>query len=343
LATVTSDAKKRTASAIFIRALLRLRSHQRDCGAVLRQLREKPDCPTNIVTSLAPQKTDTLVRPAMTPEEQAKIERDRRRREALLLALLLLFGRQAMIHARAAIRVGADPVAAAADAIMGRGNAPAHVQHHGLATRATPLLQDAFAAGFATGIAQGGGTDGIAVLPTGATQYVFDYAATLQRKTAEAVRRVTGEALDNAHAAGLGTVATMGAVSDAFKTNGLHVDNPTGFEAAAERAVVTVRGSGQWGGWHVPNLLKMITGFRHHTIEDGRETEICHERAGLTLPVDDPYWLSNVPALHWGCRSLLGPVFGEQRWTVAYPVSIAAPGFGIAPVLFFGLPIGRAA
>ena len=280
----------------------------------------------------------------MTPQEQAKIEHDRRRREALLLKLLLAFGRQSLIHARSAIRVGADPVEAASQVISGAGLfAPPHVQHEGLATRAEPLLRETYAAGFQNGIEQGGGTDGIAVLPTGSRQYVADYAATLAEKTAQAVRRTVQAAMDLAKEDGLSTAGTLAALSDAYKTAGLAPQNSFAFEAAAERAIVTVRGGGQWAGWHVENLVKTITGFRHFSTLDAVTTEICTERDGLTLPIDDPYWLVNVPSLHWNCRSLLGPVFGEQSWSTAYPQTIAAPGFGIAPALFFGLPIGRAA
>lgn len=276
----------------------------------------------------------------MTPEEQLnidRIERDRRRREDLLLLLLLLFGGRALMHARSAIRVGVDPVAAAIAAITGGS----HVDGPPLAERLTPLLAETYQ----RGLWRAGKMADVTVDPKEfGGGFASEDARTLASKTATAVGRVTAQAIADARAAGWNTAKTLDGLSTAFRTSGMHADNPYAWKAASARAVVTGYGAGMFAGAYHPTIADRITGFVHRSILDERTSEICIDRDGFSRPKDDPYWLTNIPALHWHCRSVVLPVYTwmRMRWSTGYPILPPDPGFGAAPPILFGVPLRAA-
>lgn len=51
---------------------------------------------------------------------------------------------------------------------------------------------------------------------------------------------------------------------------------------------------------------------RFMAVLDSRTSEICSERDGTVLPADDPFWDSNNPPLHRGCRSTIITLDPEQ-------------------------------
>lgn len=273
-------------------------------------------------------------------EQLQQIERDRRRREALLLLILLGFSERALAHARAAVRVGADPVQSASDVIA--GNPSLHLR--GLQAGLVDLLKEVYFAGvWRAGITVGVMLDVDRTAPV--PPHVAAAASELAIRTADAVRRIASIALAQARTDGLRTSQVVTTLGAAWRAAGMHRDNPYALEAAAERAVVTGFGAGMWDGWHAPEVVDVVVGFTHRTILDGRETEICHERAGYQRPRDDAYWLENWPSLHWGCRSIILPERKVPKggWSTGYPINSAEPGFGRAPATAFGVRVGRAA
>lgn len=68
--------------------------------------------------------------------------------------------------------------------------------------------------------------------------------------------------------------------------------------------------------------------FRHISVLDGRTTQICRGADGATLPADHPYWQTHWPPLHYNCRSIIVPMFGEWEETEV-PWMNPDPGFGI--------------
>jgi len=273
----------------------------------------------------------------MTPDpDLARIERDRRRREELLLLLLLLYSTRALVHARSAVRVGANPADAAWAAIMGGS----HVDGPPLGDRLLPLLNEVYRGGLWRGALLIGETVDLHEPGIAIPSSIANAAAELAQKTGEAVRRVTTAAIASARQHGLGTGQTLTLLSEAFKAAGLHRDNSSRLETGVERAVVTGYGAGMWGAWHTPGAATKVFGFVHRTILDGRETEICHERAGFARPRDDPYWRENWPSLHFGCRSVIFPVMKAGPWSTGYPINSPDPGFGRAPATAFGVAVG---
>jgi hypothetical protein len=98
----------------------------------------------------------------------------------------------------------------------------------------------------------------------------------------------------------------------------------------AERAIVSASNAGML---HAAISGERDVMIRHHTVLDGNETEICHDRANLTLPASHAYWRNGgVPQLHWGCRSILMPAppgAEASEWLPSIPPMI---GFGFNPL-----------
>lgn len=277
----------------------------------------------------------------MTPEEQQqvdRIERDRRRREALLLLLLLGFSGRALQHARAAVRVGADPVEAAGDVITGN----AALSLRGLQPALLPLLTETYVAGIRRALAIVG-----VVLDVpddaGPTPDVAAAASELARRTADAVRRIAAVALQKARADGLGTSQILTALGEAWRAAGMHADNPFALEAAAERAIVGGFGGAMWSTWNDPDVRVRsgILGFVHRSILDNRTSNICIDRDALRLPWWHSYWLRGISPLHWRCRSVQLPVLDRHDWSTELPTVPVEAGFGYAPAFLYGLPVGR--
>jgi hypothetical protein len=102
-------------------------------------------------------------------------------------------------------------------------------------------------------------------------------------------------------------------------------------DLGAERAVVTAHNGGILAG---AAALDGVTGLAHRSVLDEVTTDICRERNGLMLPLDDPYWTSNVPALHYRCRSVLVPIVGDFTPSDWRPTVPPMAGFGAAPAGF---------
>lgn len=78
-------------------------------------------------------------------------------------------------------------------------------------------------------------------------------------------------------------------------------------------------------------------------IRDARQSPICRARSGIIRPKDDPFWSSNWPPLHHGCRSTVRPVTKyEMKWHGLTPTKELPPmpapqeGFGDFPHLQAG-------
>ncbi|MEM1672508.1 MAG: minor capsid protein [Archaeoglobaceae archaeon] len=78
-------------------------------------------------------------------------------------------------------------------------------------------------------------------------------------------------------------------------------------------------------------------------IRDARQSPICRARSGIIRPKGDPFWSSNWPPLHHGCRSTVRPVTRyEMKWYNLAPTKELPPmptpqkGFGDYPDLRAG-------
>lgn len=89
-----------------------------------------------------------------------------------------------------------------------------------------------------------------------------------------------------------------------------------------------------------PDLLAVRPFRQFDGIGDFRQTEICNERDGVTLPALDPWWLANWPPLHFMCRSQVRSLAAWEAEDadadmrvvpILPPTAEAQNGFGLAP------------
>jgi SPP1 gp7 family putative phage head morphogenesis protein len=267
----------------------------------------------------------------MTEEEKKQvdlIEKDRRIREhELLILLALLFG-TATRHAVSAVRLGHDPALAARNVVVGNRA----LELPGLAQPAAKLLSVTYIDGMRrasrmAGIAPGPRTP---EMPT----ELLDAQAAVAERVAEGMAQTLvtkiNDAVGESIQAGLGTKKIARAVRQAVVDGGYGADNPYLLKTVAERGIVDAHGAGMWNNWHDPQVADKLVGFKHVTVMDEGTTDICKCRNGFMRPKDDEYWETSWPALHWGCRSVILPLFKDHEWTLARPAIPPAPGFGWA-------------
>lgn len=253
-----------------------------------------------------------------------KIERARRRREDELLLMLLLLADDGRRDATVAIRHG-FPVQTVLQNTFDRA-VPAIVgsmidAHNDAAKRVSVMT----------------GED---IAPVDVTQLTAIYLPPA-REAAIAMTNRMFNAIAAAQNESTG-ISTRFLVRRAFDDAGYSRTNPTGLDAGAERAIVFASNVGLIAASSASGI---VTAIRHISVDDDQTTEICRDRIGLVLPIDDHYWYANIPQLHWRCRSIIIPVIGEFTASLSYPTIPPDPGFGVAPPgLLEGLKaIGRRA
>lgn len=267
----------------------------------------------------------------MTPEQQSQIdavERDRHKREAELLILLLLIFGKATSYAVNAVRLGHDPSQAARSVIVGN---PA-LDLPGMAPAAGNLLSVTYIEGMRRAARMAGKAPNAtaAEIPQELADFQARAAANMADGMAQTMTKKITDALADARQAGIGTAKTAKAVREAIAEAGYAEANPYLLESVAEVQVVAAHGAGMWNNWHDPHIAEHLVGFRHETVMDDGTTKICECRNEFARPKDDPYWKTNWCPLHWGCRSVILPLFREEEWTLAAPGVPPAPGFGWA-------------
>jgi SPP1 gp7 family putative phage head morphogenesis protein len=266
----------------------------------------------------------------VTDDEQKqaldRIEKDRRRREAELLALLLLLSDESEQHARFAIRTGNDSVSAARAVWLG----DLRIDQPGAAPVLAEAMADVNAAGFRRGTRLAGASAPVT------TPEDLDRLTTLYEPAARelAQRLWTGIELKLSpavlRAQGQGVRAMLREIGLAFDGAGVSKDHARTIEVNVERAVVREYNAGMFRA--VIDPKHHLIGFLHKSVLDDVTTTICRQRDGLKLAFDNPYWKTNFPPLHYGCRSVLMPLFGDTiRESTQLPTEPPADGFGLAP------------
>lgn len=274
----------------------------------------------------------------MTISEQQQIDAidaDRRNKEAILLALLLLLCEDAENAARAAIIAGGPIEAAIRTALAGIP---------GVRPGMAEVLKQGADAGYHAGI---GMADTLVPPPPIAgiagekkTPGIGGRLESDKSKTADAYKgQVDVDELTNAIVrrvmVALGVSPTSEDVGPAFDAAGASGDNQTLLIPVATTAVGAGYNPGLFFGWaDNPKVL----GLRFENPDDSATTKICRARIGVQLPKHHPWWKTSCPPCHWGCRSSLSALTSKFTMT-ANPPDLPAPatGFGFAPVGAFTL------
>lgn len=242
----------------------------------------------------------------MTPEQIAQLEADRRKREEELLLLLLLLSGY-IVRERAASEDAIRTILFAFGVNL-------------IAESMADMHLDAFRL----------------------------YAATLPDRD-ELIRQYTATAREAAEAMAVtmsqGVADAGGDVAEGLRLAGYSLSDANGIELGAERNLVLASNAGLFMGAAALFGIGAVTGLRHVSVLDDATTEICNERAFLQLRVDDPYWLSNFPSLHWNCRSIIVPLTGRFAVSGTLPTIPPLPGFGRMPDFVRAMirQVGRAA
>lgn len=261
-----------------------------------------------------------------------RVERERRRREDELLILLLAFMGTARVRATDAAVDGFDVATAIRNVIVGSSNRP------GVVNDIARTMAKAHADGFRR-VALAAGVRSVTRADAGTLADLIRLYEPQARAAAVAMAESLVERVRAALFNRGPDTTIRTAVADAFEADGFTRTNATAIDLATERAVVTAHSGGIFAAVRDRADLK-VTGIRHVSILDNNTTDICTERAGLSLPVDHPYWRNGgVPQLHWRCRSSLQPLFGEFTPSASLPVIPPMPGFGFGPLP----PFARAA
>lgn len=256
-----------------------------------------------------------------------RVERERRRREDELLILLLAFMGTARVRAISAAEDGFDVATAIRNVIVGNSNRP------GVAPDIARTMARAHADGFRR-VGLAAGVRSVSRSDAGPLAALIDLYIPQARAAALAmvdslVRRVFGAIATRPQ-----DVTIRKAITDAFDADGFSRTNASAIDLATERAVVAAHSNGSFAAITTRQDLN-VTGIEHISIIDEGTTDICRERHNLRLPVDDPYWVRNVPSLHWRCRSTLRPIFGDFTPSESLPLTPPMAGFGMNPLPLF--------
>lgn len=261
----------------------------------------------------------------MTDDQKInQVERDRKRREAELLALLLWITDDARKHARSALKLGVAPVAAADQVILGNPS----TDQPGGANAVSMAMKDAYEAGYKRVYrwASKKSSPDFSLL---ANQYYDSRASRVILSLSNKLGSVIAEGLSDIR----GINDSIRALNKALVDGGLSEKNDNYLALAAEQAIVSTYNEGMYAAYLTPEIKNDLRGFTHVSIVDPGTTNICRERDGFVRGIDDPYWLTNWPMLHFGCRSVVLPVYLDE-WDGDhgdYPTTEPMDGFGQAP------------
>lgn len=257
----------------------------------------------------------------MTADQQRQldlIEKDRRERERELLLLFLLLSDTARSYSMYALKLGHDPVAAIRSVFLGNPDLDLRGGIDGTAF----AMQEAYKGANDTA-SEIVGVEAKIVTPPRYTDAAREAIDRMIRPLASKIR----QAQDKARAQGLGAKATAKAVGEVFGKIGFTKDDPFLLDAVG----VSLINSGFQNGLYRGFKNADVRGLEFSAIKDERTTEICWVRDGVKLLIDDPYWETNTPSLHYFCRSTLFAIFGKFEPTINPPTyPPPQPGFGMA-------------
>jgi SPP1 gp7 family putative phage head morphogenesis protein len=136
-------------------------------------------------------------------------------------------------------------------------------------------------------------------------------------------------------------------LAEAFNALGMSPRNSFTLEGIFRTQSSIAYSSGRWAAEQDPVIQDILWGYRYVTVGDGRVRPEHAGFDGVTLPKDDPEWLSIMPPNGWACRCEAIAVFEERETTRPSPVDV--DGRDVTPTVDkgfavnFGVAIGAAA
>jgi hypothetical protein len=269
---------------------------------------------------------------ALQSQTLDRIEADRKKRERELLILLLLITDDARQHMQHAVRLGVDAATALHDVIVGN----AALDQPGLADAMAERMLEAYQSGVRRVMRLAGLNPDLSISPLEQEEQVVrsaynTYAVTATQSLYQRIADKVTTALQESIGESINKRVRL--IRVAMTRAGFTRMNPSQLEAFAEASVLRGHNDGMFSGYFNRAVAPRIVGFRHISVLDNHTTTICDERAELTLRRDNPYWQTNWPALHSGCRSAVVPIFRGQPFEESgwLPLEPPMAGFGAAP------------
>jgi hypothetical protein len=258
------------------------------------------------------------------------IDADRRQVERRALAVLASAFAAARLHAYSAARVGADPVKAVYDVLLGTWDGLP-----GLAVRLAPVLADAEATGYRRTVLVIPEPLALAASPHKGYKPARDYGQYAREAAGKMAATVGRKVAEAAGQARRGFRSVIDALRNVF-SRGYSPENPTILKATAEVLTGEAYMTGQAAGYQRPEAAAVVKGFRYEAVLDAGTTAICRAYDGVQLPVGHEWLRQHWPMCHWGCRSVLVPLVRDFTPTAEPPwTPEPQAGFGRAP-LFAG-------
>lgn len=283
-----------------------------------------------------------------TTNLEERIDREKRQKEDELLLFLLSLFLRARSHADLALRLGADPLAAIRDVLLGN----AALGLAGGSYRLAQAMAEAEALGFRRTLRVLNGREQLIVkLETKpnathlslARQHMAKMLGTLQAKAYLALAKSAGQGNAAARQALWDAFEVWGYVDPSFTGAGnVHSSTSKAWMLAnvAETVIGFAWGSGWFTGLTSPDGREAFTGFRYSSVLDSRTTPICRAYHGVKLPMDHPWWQGHWPMNHWRCRAVVIPLTRDFVETPEQEIPWTPPpmqGFGQAPARMLNL------
>ncbi len=141
------------------------------------------------------------------------------------------------------------------------------------------------------------------VVPYDALNFYGDYSLYLKGVAEQELLNKAKQKIYSGIQNGLSVQNIMGSLESVFPS--FHVGR---LQNIARTETSRAMNEGRIEGFQSPALKGFITAVEFSAILDSRTSDICEDRDGLILAIDDPRLKSNTPPLHYQCRSILVPV-----------------------------------
>ncbi len=141
------------------------------------------------------------------------------------------------------------------------------------------------------------------VVPYDALKFYGDYSLYLKGITEQELLNKAKQKIYSGIQNGLSVQNIMGSLESVFPS--FHVGR---LQNIARTEISKAMNQGRLESFESPALKGFITAVEFSAILDSRTSDICEDRDGLILAIDDPRLKMNTPPLHYQCRSILVPV-----------------------------------
>lgn len=119
-------------------------------------------------------------------------------------------------------------------------------------------------------------------------------------------------------------------LKETFERTGISPRNSFELEAIFRTQTQLAYSAGRWNADKDADIQEILWGYKYVTVGDDRVREEHAALEGMTLPKDDPRWLTMFPPNGWACRCQAIPIF-EEREIVEPPTFVESNGRLITP------------